>query len=68
MIVAVSGWKGSGKDTAAKILVEKYGFRRVAFADVLKDMVADQYGIVRSHCDDPAFKEKPIMSMPASPK
>jgi len=64
MIVALSGWKGSGKDTAASILVEKYGFRRIAFADVLKDMVADQYGIDRTSLDDPKRKESPLLNMP----
>ena len=30
-----------GKDTAAAILVEKYGFKRLAFADKLKEMALD---------------------------
>ncbi len=68
MIIALSAWKGSGKDAMAKILVEKYGFKRVAFADVLKDMVAEQYGIDRTSLDDPERKESPILSMPVESK
>ena len=67
-IVALSGWKGSGKDTLANYLVDRYGFKRLAFADPLKDMVSEEYGIPRSHLDDPAFKEKPILSLPISPR
>lgn len=66
-IVALSGWKGSGKDMLARHLVESHGFKRLAFADPLKDMASKEYGIPRAHFDDPAFKEKPILSMPVNP-
>jgi len=36
MIVGICGNAGSGKDTAADILIAKHGFVRVAFADVMK--------------------------------
>ena len=68
MIIALSGWKQSGKDSAAKILIEEFGFKRIAFADVLKDMVAEEYGIPRNWMDDPNFKEKPILSLPVNPQ
>jgi hypothetical protein len=68
MIIALSAWKGSGKDTVAKILVEERGFTRIAFADVLKDMVAEQYGISRESLDDQNQKERPILSLPANPQ
>jgi hypothetical protein len=67
-IIAISGFKRSGKDTTAEIMVNDYGFMRVAFADVLKDMVAKEYGIPREHCDDPKFKEAPIVHLPVTPK
>lgn len=38
MIVAFAGLKGSGKDTAANLLVEEYGFTKVAFADPVREM------------------------------
>lgn len=39
MIVAFAGLKGSGKDAAAKVLVDEYGFTKVAFADAVRTMV-----------------------------
>lgn len=39
LLLAINGFKGSGKSTVAKILVESYGFRRVALAGPLKDML-----------------------------
>jgi hypothetical protein len=40
MIVGVIGFAGSGKGTVSDILVNKYGFHKFAFADVLKDTVS----------------------------
>ena len=67
-IVAISGWKRSGKDTAANYLVEEYGYTRVAFADVLKDMVAQEYNIPRNYCDDPDKKESALEQYPVNPQ
>lgn len=67
-IIAISGYKRSGKDTSAEILVNDHGFMRVAFADILKDMVSKEYGIPREHCDHPEFKEAPIIHLPVTPK
>ena len=67
-VFAISGWKQSGKDTSANYLVKEYGFKRFGFADVLKDMVAEQYGIPREHCDSSDFKEKAILTMPVETK
>jgi hypothetical protein len=44
-VVLLSGWAGSGKDAAAAIMVEEMGFRRFAFADALKQDVAEKTGI-----------------------
>lgn len=38
MIVAFSGLKGSGKDTAAAVLINDYGFTKIAFADAVREM------------------------------
>lgn len=66
-VIAISGWKRSGKDTAADALISK-GFKRVAFADVLKDRVADDYNISRNSLDDPNQKESPLLTHPVNPK
>lgn len=66
-VFALSGWKQSGKDTTADYLVKKYGFNKLSFASALKDMVADQYVILRNHMDLSEFKESPIKGMPVTP-
>ena len=43
MIIGLYGFIGSGKDTVANYLCDKYGFKKVAFADALKDVVASIY-------------------------
>jgi hypothetical protein len=40
MIISISGFIGSGKDTVADYLVTEYGFKRESFANSLKDAVA----------------------------
>ena len=41
-VIGLTGYAQSGKDTLASILVEKYGYIRVAFADKIRDFL---YGI-----------------------
>jgi hypothetical protein len=44
MIIGITGFIGSGKDTAANYLVAQHGFRRDSFAGALKDAVAQIFG------------------------
>lgn len=37
MVIGLTGYAQSGKDTAARHLIENYGFTRVAFADKLRE-------------------------------
>ena len=37
MIIGLSGYAQTGKDTVAQHLVEEYGFTRIAFADPIRD-------------------------------
>jgi hypothetical protein len=39
MIIGLSGYAQSGKDTVAKILVEKHGYKRIAFADPIRKLL-----------------------------
>ena len=39
MVIGLSGYAQSGKDEVAKILVEVYGYKRVAFADAIRDAI-----------------------------
>jgi deoxynucleotide monophosphate kinase-like protein len=49
MLIAMAGLKGSGKDTAAAVLVREYGFKKIAFADALREMslVIDPYVAIK---------------------
>lgn len=44
MIIGITGLKGSGKDTIADFLIKEYGYKKMAFADTLKDAVAVTFG------------------------
>jgi hypothetical protein len=67
-IVILSGWKGSGKDTVANFLSNELDYKRIAFADFLKDIVARQYNIPRHYFDDRILKESPLLSLPVCPR
>jgi hypothetical protein len=41
MIIGLSGYARSGKDEVAKILVEDYGYKRVAFADKIRKLLLE---------------------------
>lgn len=66
-VIALSGWKGSGKDTVASYLVKEYGFTQLSFAAKLKDLVASTYGVPREDLDNPTKKEMPLVTYPAIP-
>lgn len=67
-IIALSGWRGSGKDTIADYLANNYGYKRIAFADKLKDMTAQQYDVPRNYFDNIDYKEKALEQYPIVPK
>jgi hypothetical protein len=64
-LIWLSGWASSGKDTAAEILC-RGGAKRLAFADSLKDMVAEKYGFPRHWCDSVEGKATVISEYGAS--
>ena len=51
MVIGFTGRKGTGKDTAAQYFVDKYGFTRVAYADVLKEAAAELFDIPVEYMD-----------------
>lgn len=67
-VLAISGWKKSGKDTLTDYLVDKYDANRISFAGPLKDKVSTDFNIPRNHLDDQEFKEKPILTLPVDPQ
>ena len=44
MIIGVTGFIGSGKDTVANYLTTFHGYKRISFAGTLKDSVASVFG------------------------
>lgn len=45
LIVFIRGFAGAGKDTLGSCFTEHFGFKRFAFADSLKETVAEKYGV-----------------------
>ena len=50
-IVLLSGWLQSGKDTVGNFLVTKYGFKRYAYADALKNELSTKLKFDRGLMD-----------------
>ena len=46
MIIGLTGFARSGKDSVAKVLVDQYGFTRVAFADKIRELLYEVNPIV----------------------
>lgn len=57
-IVGITGFIGSGKDTAADYLTQNYGFKAVKFADGIKDMMR-AIGLTTAELEDRKLKEEP---------
>ena len=64
MIIGICGLIGSGKGSAADILVEEHNFTKISFADKLKDGVASVFNWDRNNLegdtdDSRAWREEP---------
>lgn len=55
MIIGLSGYAQSGKDTVAKYLVEKKGFERVAFADPIRNLLYELNPIIGIVSNEPIY-------------
>jgi hypothetical protein len=64
LILLISGWAHAGKDSVAKILVETYDFQKYAFADPIKQKVAEEEGIPLEWCYDQKRKAEALPSNP----
>ena len=62
-VFLLSGWSTAGKDSVGAILQTEYGVQRLAFADVLKEMVAEefQFPVEWAHSETGKLK-KPLMA------
>lgn len=68
ILILVSGWAESGKDTLVNHLIQKHGFERFAFADKLKDMSCEPYEVDRNNMDDTKLKATPLLHYPVKSK
>lgn len=55
MIIGLTGYAQSGKDTVAKILVENYGYTRVAFADKIREFLYETNPMFDNVAGEPLF-------------
>ena len=58
LVIGVCGFKGHGKDTAAQVVQQRFGFTRLAFADGVKKLVAEALHIPLWWLHDPVKKEE----------
>lgn len=56
-LVGIIGKKGSGKSECSKVLIGKYDFQKLSFAQKLKETVSDLFDIPLELLYDPKFKE-----------
>ena len=74
MIIGICGLIGSGKDTIADYLVTNYNFKKLSFADKLKDSVATMFDWDRELLDgktcllytSPSPRDATLSRMPSS--
>lgn len=63
-IIAIHGLAGSGKDSVAEILAEKYGYERIAFGDAVKDCLLKLNPIVHTsdYCDSVTYLDEMVLT------
>jgi phosphomevalonate kinase len=59
LIIGVSGKQLSGKDTFAKILIDKYGFTRVSIGDIIKQEYSQQTGLTLEEIEKDKATHRP---------
>lgn len=55
MLIGLTGYAQAGKDTVAEVLVNNFGYTRVAFADPIRDFCYEQNSIIGSVAGEPIF-------------
>ena len=60
MLIGLTGYAGSGKDTLADALVKLFGFRKFSYSDELRNEVIAAFpGVTLEHLISPVWKEVP---------
>ena len=57
MIIGLTGYAQSGKDSVADILVKNYGYTRIAFADPIRKLLYEMNPIVK----DGGYRVQPVV-------
>lgn len=55
MIIGLTGYAQSGKDSVAKVLVQNYGFQRIAFADKIRELLYQMNPIISTVANEPMY-------------
>jgi hypothetical protein len=63
IVVAMTGYASTGKDTVADLLVEHLGFRKLAFADALRAEVSNGFNVELSYLTHPSTKGHPMTAL-----
>lgn len=56
-LLGIAGAPGSGKDTVGDFLVEGHEFAHIKFAQPLRDVCSESFGIPPHYLEDPRFKD-----------
>lgn len=59
-IVFVGGFAGAGKDTFANVLCKEKGYKRFAFADPIKEKIAEEHGVPLEWLHSATGKQKVV--------
>jgi ABC-type oligopeptide transport system ATPase subunit len=57
-IIGIIGKKGTGKTECSKVLIQNYKFKKISFADKLKEVACELWDIPKTNLYDPTMKEK----------
>ena len=67
-LIGITGKAGSGKDTLADYIASKYGARKMALADPIKEILNSLFGFPASAWKDREWKEKVAPMIGHSPR
>lgn len=60
MLIGLTGYAQSGKDTLAQILVEEHGFVRIAFADKIRKFLYETNPMIDNVAGEPIFLKERV--------
>lgn len=60
MIIGLTGYSRSGKDTVAKTLTEMHGYTRIAFADKIRDYLYEMNPLIDNIAGEPIFLKERV--------